>query len=138
MKNFQKIKKEKKTRRHLRIRARVSGTKEKPRLFVFRSLKHISAQLIDDLHDRTLASVSDIILGSKKVGKAGKKTAVLPPKDLGERTLKVAIAYEVGKLIAAKAKELGVLEAVFDRGGYKYHGRIKAVADGAREGGLKF
>jgi len=137
MKNSEKIKKEKKTRRHARIRAKISGTKKKPRLFVFRSLKHISAQLIDDVGGHTMATVTDAVFGSKKVGK-GKTTTAALPKDLGGRTSKVAIAYEVGKLISAKAKELGVESVVFDRGGYKYHGRIKAVADGAREGGLKF
>ncbi len=137
MKNPQKIKNEKKARRHLRVRAKISGTKKKPRLFVFRSLKHTSAQLIDDVGGRTLATVSDAVLGNKKAGK-GKTTTVASPKDLGGRTSKVAIAYEVGKLIAAKAKEMGVESVVFDRSGYKYHGRIKAVADGAREGGLKF
>jgi len=137
MKNSEKIKKEKKTRRHARIRAKISGTKKKPRLFVFRSLKHISAQLIDDVGGHTIATVSDAVFGSKKAGK-GKTTTAAQPKDLGGKTPKVAIAYEVGKLISAKAKELGVEAVVFDRGGYKYHGRIKAVADGAREGGLKF
>lgn len=137
MKNSEKIKKEKKTRRHARIRAKISGTKKKPRLFVFRSLKHISAQLIDDVGGHTMATVSDTVLGSKKAGK-GKITTAAQPKDLGGRTSKVAIAYEVGKLISVKAKELGVEVVVFDRGGYKFHGRIKAVADGAREGGLKF
>ena len=104
---------------------------------VSRSLKHTVVQLIDDSKNRTIVSVSDVVLGKKTVGK-GKRVVVAPPKDLGGRTSKVAAAYEVGKLVATKAKELGIGEVVFDRGGYQYHGRIKAAADGAREGGLKF
>jgi len=104
-------------KRHLRVRNKVSGTPERPRLVVFRSLKHIYAQLVDDTANRTLATVSD--LGIEQ----GKK---------GER------AAEVGKLIAERAKTVGVTRVVFDRAGYRYHGRIKAVADGARKGGLEF
>ena len=105
------------TRRHYRIRKRVNGTGERPRLVVYRSLKHIYAQLVDDVAARTLMTVSD-----HKVTE-GKKT---------ERSV------EVGKEIAARAKEAGITRVVFDRAGYKYHGRVKAVADGAREGGLEF
>ena len=112
-----KTRQEKRFRRHLRVRNRVSGTAERPRLVVFRSLKHIYAQLVDDTANRTLATVSD--LGIEQ----GKK---------GER------ATEVGKLIAERAKSAGVTRVVFDRAGYRYHGRIKAVADGARKGGLEF
>ena len=112
-----KTRQEKRFRRHLRVRNRVSGTAERPRLVVFRSLKHIYAQLVDDTANRTLATVSD--LGIEQ----GKK---------GER------AAEVGKLIAERAKSAGVTRVVFDRAGYRYHGRIKAVADGARKGGLEF
>ena len=104
-------------RRHNRVRKHISGTAERPRLVVFRSLKHIYAQLVDDTAQRTLATVSD--LGIEQ----GKK---------GER------ASEVGKLIAERAKSAGITRVVFDRAGYRYHGRIKAVADGAREGGLEF
>jgi len=104
-------------RRHLRVRKKVTGTEERPRLVVFRSLKHIYAQLVDDVANRTLMTVSD-----QKVAE-GKKT---------ERSV------EVGKEIAARAKEAGITRVVFDRAGYKYHGRVKAVADGAREGGLEF
>jgi large subunit ribosomal protein L18 len=104
-------------KRHLRVRNKVSGTPERPRLVVFRSLKHIYAQLVDDTANRTIATVSD--LGIEQ----GKK---------GER------AAEVGKLIAERAKTVGVTRVVFDRAGYRYHGRIKAVADGARKGGLEF
>jgi len=112
-----KTRSEKRLRRHLRVRNRVTGTAERPRLVVFRSLKHIYAQLVDDTANRTLATVSD--LGIEQ----GKK---------GER------ASEVGKLIAERAKSAGVTRVVFDRAGYRYHGRIKAVADGARKGGLEF
>jgi large subunit ribosomal protein L18 len=103
-------------RRHLRVRKRVSGTGERPRLVVFRSLKHIYAQLVDDTTSRTLATVSDHKLTGKKSDKS----------------------TEVGKLIAQKAKDAGYSSVVFDRAGYRYHGRVKAVADGAREGGLEF
>jgi large subunit ribosomal protein L18 len=106
-------------RRHRRVRGKVSGTAERPRLVVFRSNKGISAQLVDDLTGRTLASASWI--GLKKF--KGTKTEQ---------------AAEVGKLLAANAKQAGLETAVFDRGGYLYHGRVKALADGAREGGLRF
>ena len=108
---------EKRVRRHLRVRKAVQGTAARPRLVVFRSLKHITAQLVDDDAARTLATVT-----STKVGE-GKKS---------EKSL------EVGKQIAVIAKEKGISKVVFDRGGYQYHGRVKAVADGAREGGLEF
>ena len=103
-------------RRHLRVRQRVAGTAERPRLVVFRSLKHIYAQLVDDSTSRTLASVSD----HKLTGKKSEKST------------------EVGKLIAQRAKDAGLTKVVFDRAGYRFHGRVKAVADGAREGGLEF
>jgi large subunit ribosomal protein L18 len=137
MKNLQHIKEVKKERRRLRIRAKILGDSKKPRLAVFRSGKHISAQLIDDINGKTLAGVSDFSLGKKTVGK-NKRVVPVAPKDLGDKTIKVAIAYEVGKLIAEKAKKLGIETAIFDRGGFAYHGRIKAVAEGAREGGIKF
>ena len=105
------------TRRHFRLRKKVIGSAERPRLVVYRSIKHIYAQLVDDTANKTLATVSD--LGIEQ----GKK---------GER------AAEVGKLIAERAKSAGVTRVVFDRAGYRYHGRIKAVADGARKGGLEF
>jgi large subunit ribosomal protein L18 len=108
---------ERRFKRHLRVRNKITGTAERPRLVVFRSLKHIYAQLVDDSARRTLATVSD--LGIEE----GKK---------GER------ASQVGKLIAERAKSAGITRVVFDRAGYRYHGRIKAVADGAREGGLEF
>jgi large subunit ribosomal protein L18 len=112
-----KSRSEKRVRRHLRVRKTVKGTAERPRLVVNRSLKHITAQLVDDDAAHTLATVT-----SSKLSE-GKKS---------EKSL------EVGKQIAAVAKEKGISKVVFDRGGYQYHGRVKAVADGAREGGLEF
>lgn len=110
---------EKRLVRHKRIRAKVSGTALRPRLCVFRSGKHIYAQLVDDGKGKVLFSASDSALGKAKQTKVEK-------------------AREVGKLIAEKAKKAKMEKVVFDRGGYGYHGRIKAVAEGAREGGLKF
>ena len=107
-------------RRHRRIRGKVAGTAERPRLAVFRSNKGIFAQLVDDESGRTIAGAS--WLGLKK----------------GFKGNKVEQAAEVGKLLAEAAKKVGVETVVFDRGGYLYHGRVKALADGAREGGLKF
>jgi large subunit ribosomal protein L18 len=103
--------------RHKRVRAKVHGIKDKPRLSVFRSNKHISLQLIDDNSGKTLVSASDL-----KLKKKGTKTE---------------IAREVGKKLAESAKLKKIKNVVFDKGGYKYHGRIKAVAEGAKEGGLK-
>ncbi len=107
-------------RRHFRVRKKVSGTATRPRLAVFRSNRYISVQMIDDVEGRTLAAASS-------------QEAAMRSK-----TLTVATAAEVGKMIAARSKELGIEEAVFDRGGLKYHGRIRALADAAREEGLKF
>ena len=106
-------------RRHKRVRARIFGTAERPRLVVFRSNRGIEAQLVDDMEGKTLAAASWLNL--KKSFK-GSKTAQ---------------AAEVGKLLAQKAKTAGIQGAVFDRGGYLYHGRVKALAEAAREGGLK-
>ena len=107
-------------RRHRRIRGKVEGTAERPRLVVSRSNKGIAAQLVDDSSGRTLAAGS--WLG-------------LPKSFKGNKTEQAA---EVGKLVAQKAKAAGIETVVFDRGGYLYHGRVKALADGAREGGLQF
>ena len=107
-------------RRKRRVRARVTGTAERPRLTVFRSHVHMYAQLIDDAAGRTLAAASD---------RGG-------AKQLGGSRMKSAEA--IGAAIAKKAKELGIAAVVFDRGGLRYHGRIKALADAARAGGLKF
>jgi large subunit ribosomal protein L18 len=114
----------KKLRRQNRVRAKISGTTERPRLTVKRSLGGMFVQIIDDLNSKTIVSVN-----SKKDAKSG---------DAGDRKGKVAIAYLLGKAIAEKAKEANINTVVFDRAGNKYHGRVKAVADGAREGGLKF
>jgi large subunit ribosomal protein L18 len=104
---------------HLRIRHKVRGSAERPRLAVFRSLKHIYAQVIDDTQGRTLAAASS----AEKNGPNGGN---------------VAGAKQIGQLIARRAKEQGIARVVFDRGGYLYHGRIKALADAAREAGLEF
>lgn len=104
---------------HARIRQKLSGTTERPRLSVFRSLNHIYAQVIDDQTGATLASASTLGLKLKTGGN-------------------VAAAKEVGKTVAERAKEKGVTKVVFDRGGFLYHGRIKALADAARESGLEF
>ena len=104
------------TRRHIRVRAKVSGTAERPRLVVFRSLKHVTAQLVDDVARKTIMTVTDAGLTGKKSVKS----------------------VEVGKRVAEKAKAAGITKVVFDRAGYQYHGRVKALADGAREGGLEF
>jgi large subunit ribosomal protein L18 len=111
---------EARTRRHKRVRGKVAGTTERPRLVVTRSNRGIVAQLVDDLEGKTLASAS--WLQVKKTFKGDKK----------------AQAAEVGKLLAQNAKAAKIETVVFDRGGYLYHGRVKALADAAREGGLKF
>lgn len=110
-------------RRHARVRRRVSGTPGRPRLCVFRSLKHIEVQLIDDTVGHTMASVSSLAPDVKKQLDGKNKTAV---------------AQLVGSMLASKAQELGVTQVVFDRGGFQYHGRIKALAEAARTAGLKF
>ena len=112
-------------RRHARLRVRVTGTPERPRLNVFRSLEHIYAQVIDDTVGHTLASASTLDPEVKKaLGKDGKP--------------KIEEAKIVGQLLAQRAKPGGVSAVVYDRGGNRYHGRVKALADGAREGGLDF
>jgi large subunit ribosomal protein L18 len=111
-------------RRHRRVRAKVSGTTQRPRLNVFRSSAHIYAQVIDDTRGHTLVAASDL-------EQAVRERA-------GEGATKSARAKTVGEVIAERAKEAGIETVLFDRGGFLYHGRVKAVADGAREGGLKF
>lgn len=106
-------------RRHNRVRRKVDGTSARPRLSVFRSSVHIYAQIIDDVAQRTLVAVSS---HSEGVAQGNKSVA----------------AHSVGEMIAAKAKAAGISKVVFDRGGFKYHGRVQALADGAREGGLEF
>lgn len=108
---------------HVRIRSKVRGTKERPRLAVYRSLGHIYAQVIDDNEGKTLAAASS-------VEKAGEKSS--------RKGGNVASAKEIGKRVAERAKDKGVNKVVFDRGGYLYHGRVKALADAAREAGLEF
>ncbi|HOC53615.1 MAG TPA: 50S ribosomal protein L18 [Candidatus Pacearchaeota archaeon] len=109
-------KKNKRLKRHKRVRAKIKGAENSPRLCVFRSISHIYAQLINDETGKTLISIQDS-------GLKGNKTE---------------IAKKVGNLLAEKAKEKKIEKVIFDRGGYKYHGRVKALAEGAREGGLKF
>jgi large subunit ribosomal protein L18 len=109
--------------RHLRVRKKVLGTSERPRLNVFRSLSHIYAQVIDDTNGVTLVSASSL---DKSV------------KGMSGESSKVELAKLVGKLVAERALEAGVTQVVFDRGGYKYHGRVKALAEASREIGLKF
>jgi len=116
-------KKANRIRRHFRLRKKISGTPERPRLAVFRSEKHIYVQLIDDTRGNTLCASSTISSDLK---------------DSLEKTWNKDAAKKIGEDIAKKAKEAGIERVVFDRGGFKYHGRIKALADGAREAGLKF
>lgn len=110
-------------KRHMRIRNKVSGTPERPRLNVFRSLKNIYAQIIDDLNGQTLVSVSS-----------------LDPEVKGDngKTGNIDTARQVGEVLARRALDNDIREVIFDRGGYRYHGRVKALAEGARENGLKF
>lgn len=107
-------------KRHARVRAKISGTPERPRLNVYRSSKHIYAQLIDDVNGVTLVSASSM------------------DKDFEGAGGNVEAAHKVGIMIAKRALDKEITEVVFDRGGYLYHGRVKELADGAREGGLKF
>lgn len=108
-------------RRHNRVRANIKGTSDRPRVSVFKSNKHIFVQLIDDESRKTILSSKDSSSSKSKL-KGGKSEK----------------ASEIGKVIAEKAKLVGISEVVFDRGGYKYHGRVKALAEGLRAGGLKF
>jgi large subunit ribosomal protein L18 len=110
-------------RRHRRVRAKLSGTAERPRLNVYRSVANIYAQVIDDEAGHTLVAASSI---DKEIA-----------AQIDGKT-KTEMAKLVGQAVAERAKEAGIIEVVFDRGGYRYHGRVKALAEGAREGGLKF
>ena len=107
-------------RRHTRVRGKVSGTADRPRLNVYRSLNHIYAQIIDDVKGVTLVAASSV------------------EKDFGMTGGNKEAAKKVGEMIAKRAAEKGITDVVFDRGGYIYHGRVKELAEGAREGGLKF
>lgn len=109
--------------RHRRVRNKVYGTPERPRLCVFRSLKYIYAQVIDDVQGHTLAAATSLDL-EVRAGKDSRN--------------KTSVSAQVGTLLAQRARERGVSQVVFDRGGYKYHGRVKALAQAAREGGLVF
>jgi len=113
-------KKQVRGRIHRRIRRKLRGTTERPRLAIFRSLAHIYAQVIDDAEGKTLVSASSVDKTTKTNGG------------------NVAAAKTIGKLVAQRAKEKGIAKVVFDRGGYRYHGRVKALADAAREAGLEF
>lgn len=115
------LKRKKRIRRHQKIRAKISGTAEIPRLCIFRSAKHIYCQLINDEKGQTILSASDLEVKKTKKG-----------------STKSVQSHEVGSLIAKKALEKKIEKVVFDRGGFAYHGRIKALAEGAKEGGLKF
>lgn len=117
----QQAKQTRRTRRRIGIRKRVSGTGEVPRLSIYRSLRHVYAQVINDLDGTTICAASTMDKGYK-----------------GEGTGNAEAAKAVGKLIAERAKAKGVEKVVFDRGGFRYHGRVQALADAAREGGLKF
>jgi large subunit ribosomal protein L18 len=112
---------ERRVRRHRRVRKKILGTAERPRLAVFRSSKHIYVQAIDDMSGATLAAASTMETGSR-----------------GGRTGTVEAARGVGTLLGERAKAAGITRVVFDRGGYRYHGRVAAVADGARAAGLEF
>lgn len=118
-----KAKEEKRHTRHLRVRKKVVGTPERPRLCVFRSLNHMYAQVVDDTARKTLAYASTVEASFKQQGASGGN---------------IKAAAMVGKLLAERAIEKGLKQVVFDRGGYLYHGRVKALADAAREGGLDF
>ena len=119
MKNIQKINKSKKERRHRRVRAKIVGKTERHRLSVFRSAKHLYLQVIDDAKHKTVCQAN-----SKEVK--------------GKQSDKKGLALETGKLLADRAKKAGVSKVVFDRGSYRFHGRVKSAADGLREGGLDF
>lgn len=112
-------------RQHLRIRKKLEGTAARPRLVVFRSLKNIEGQLVDDNAGRTLMGLSTLAKDLKDFSPEGSNR-------------RQEHAFAAGKLLAERAKESGITTVVFDRGGYKYHGRVKSFADGAREGGLEF
>lgn len=134
-------KQEKRYRRHKRVRAKVFGTGKVPRFCVFRSSSHIYAQLINDEKGKTLVAASDLEIKKKK----NKPRTIFQEDSSGKqnrqkmvRGKKTILAVEVGKLIAKKATEKKINKVVFDRGGYKYHGRVKELAEGARKEGLNF
>ena len=122
---FKKSRELQRKRRHYRIRSKVQGTAERPRLVVYRSLRNMEGQLVDDEAGRTVIGLSTLAPEMKEFSAEGKHK-------------RIEQAHAAGKLLAERAKAKGIEAVVFDRGGYKYHGRVKAFADGAREGGLKF
>jgi large subunit ribosomal protein L18 len=131
-----KVEKKKiRSRVHKRIRQKLRGTAERPRLAVFRSVAHIYAQVIDDAQGKTLVAASSVAKDAKpaRAAKGGKTTKT--SKTSGGN---VAAAMAIGKLVAERAKQKGIAKVVFDRGGYPYHGRIKALAEAARAAGLEF
>lgn len=123
--NLKKSRAIQRAKRHRRIRKKIQGTSERPRLVVFRSLRNMEGQVVDDDSSRTIVGVSTL---AEKL-KSFKSES---------RNRRIEVAFEAGKLLAEKAKEVGVERVIFDRGGYKYHGRVKAFAEGARKGGLEF
>jgi large subunit ribosomal protein L18 len=123
--NLRKSRLVQRAKRHRRIRKKIQGTAERPRLVVFRSLKNIEGQVVDDDSFRTVVGVSTL----------AQELRGFKPES---RNPRVEVAREAGKLLAKKARDAGVEKVVFDRGGYKYHGRVRAFAEGAREGGLDF
>ena len=123
MRSVAKERRDSRLKRHRRIRKNLGGTSERPRLAVFRSHLHIYTQLVDDVSGQTIAGASSLSPDVREAVSGKSKTEM---------------SREVGKLIAKRAAEKGIKQVRFDRGGYRYHGRIKAVADGAREGGLEF
>ncbi len=135
----------KKYRRHQRLRAKIKGTVEVPRLCVFKSAKHIYAQLIDDDERKIILSANDLKLKPSKnyLSRSTQKklkTQAEGKKEKKEtlKSRKVNIAYKIGKIVAQESLKKKIKKVVFDRGGYKYHGRVKALAEGAREAGLQF
>ena len=123
------------TRRHARVREKVRGSAARPRLAVFRSLTHIYAQLVDDDAGTTLAAASSLDVRTRPASPAASGPQSKDTKDAkGKRT---ELAKSVGTLLGDRAKQKGVTEVVFDRGGYRYHGRVKALADGVRAAGVK-
>jgi len=124
MRDKNREKRLKRLKRHLRARKKVFGTPERPRLVVFRSLRHIYAQIIDDTKGHTLVSACTLSPAIRD--------------DVAKMEGKVAKAFAVGEYLAKLAEEKGIKKVVFDKAGYRYHGRVKALADGARKGGLEF
>ncbi|HEV2147385.1 MAG TPA: 50S ribosomal protein L18 [Longimicrobiaceae bacterium] len=120
-----KTRRDRRLRRHRRVRGKVNGTGERPRLVVYRSLNHVEGQLVDDVQGKTLAGLSTV-------------APTLRERKAAEGLSKTDLSRAAGKALAEKARELGITSVVFDRGGYLYHGRVKAFAEGAREGGLEF